>query len=152
MNVILNVGGRLDIPSVIGKLKLLLSVGIKLRCIGDDVVQRFMHGRKKTVDTGFPVVAALVSGQVGARVAFSIASRLRNDYRSGQWIGSQIGAGVACTHTLGKTGGGEIWRRGNSVLKKTWPLVFRIACDVLPLAGLLLDEFVGDEKTDGVIV
>ena len=92
MNLILHVGGRLDIPAAIGELKLLLSIGIELRRIRDGVAQRFVDRREERVDSGFPVVAAVVAGQIGARVTFAIAAILRDDHGSGQRIGSEIGA------------------------------------------------------------
>ena len=99
--------------------------------------------RESTPD--FPVVASVVAGQIGAGVAFAVAARLRNLHGSGEGIGSQVGAGIA--HAAGQA---EKQVRGNGVLEENLAAGFEIG-DVLALARLLLDEFVGNQEAHGVV-
>ena len=76
VDLILHVGGGLDIPLAIGKLKLLLGIRIELRRIGDDVMQGFVAGVKKDIYAGFQLWRPLCP-EVSAGVAFAVAARLR---------------------------------------------------------------------------
>src|ERR1019366_10368074 len=48
-NLVLDVCGGFDVPAAVGKLKLLLRAGIKLRWISDLILQRFVHGTEDSV-------------------------------------------------------------------------------------------------------
>ena len=145
VDLVLYVGGWLDVPAAVGELKLLLGIGIELRRISDEVTQRFVDGREERIDSRLPVVASVVAGQIGAGVAFAVAARLRDLHGSGGGIGSQFGAGIAQA-----AGQAEKQVGGNGVLEENLAAGFEIG-DVLALARLLLDEFVGNQEAHGVV-
>ncbi len=140
MELVLHVGGGFHIPSVVRKRELLPRAGFKLRRIGDGVLQLFMDRAEEGIHADFPVVMTVVPGKVATDITFAVAASLRDDDGRGQRIGRKRGTGIA--HAAGE--GQEEFGR-NSMLKGDLCSYFGIN-DVLPLAGVLLNEIVGDEE------
>src|SRR5690348_3740031 len=86
VNLILNVGGGLDIPSPRREFELRLGSRIELRRIGDGVTQSFLHRIEDAVDSDLPIVSPMMSGEVLAQVSFAVPAVLRNNDRRGLLI------------------------------------------------------------------
>src|SRR5689334_7956076 len=84
--LVLHVGCGLDIPMLVRKLKGSLSARIKLRRILNRILQCLVNGSEEAVHTGFPIMMALVAGEVGAQIAFAVAAVLGNNHRRCGWI------------------------------------------------------------------
>src|ERR1700736_1552106 len=107
MYLVLHISGRLDIPAVVRELKLLLRTRIELRRVNDRVLQSFVDGIEDVVHTHFPVLSAMMPGQVSADITLAVATVLRNNDGSGRKIGKQL---CACIPHVGGNGQQEIGR------------------------------------------
>src|SRR5579862_1913025 len=136
LDLIFNICGWLNVPVVVGKLELQCRAGIKLRGIGDLILQVFVHGVEESVNAGLPIVSAMMPRQVGARVSFAVTTILIYDHWSGLRVRGKQRRRVP--HARGKT--------QEDVCRKGVGEVYLAACftlrAVLPLARLLLDEFI----------
>src|ERR1700739_3197538 len=74
VNLVLSVGGRLNVPAVIrkGRCKRQLRPRIELRRICDRISQAFVHGVENSVHSEFPVVPPMMTSEIRAGVPFAI--------------------------------------------------------------------------------
>src|SRR5690348_17263413 len=98
--LVLQISGRLDVPVMICEREIQLRPWIEKTWIRDVVAQRFAHGAEDAISAGFPIMMAMVPGEVRAQVAFAVAAVLRNDDGSCGCIRAQSHVGVA--HAAGE--------------------------------------------------
>ena len=143
--MILDVKRRLDVPFAVREIQIQLRAGIECRPLGDLILQRFVNRSEEGIGAGFPVVVAVVAGDVAANVAFAIAAVLIDDDRGGKRIGAKREAGIA--HGAGKAEE-QVGRDG--VLEIDLPAGFGTG-GVLPLQQGLLREIVGNDVAQGIV-
>src|SRR4029077_8499415 len=89
------VRGWLNVPMPVGEPKLQNSVGVELRGVRNAVLQVFVYRRENSIDADFPIVPAMMPGEIRARVAFPVATLLRDDDGGGLLVGREQRRGVA---------------------------------------------------------
>src|ERR1019366_7464635 len=88
------VSGGFDVPAAVGKLKLLLRTGIKLRWISDLVLQRFVYETEDSVHPDLPLGPRVMNCDPGTHLAFGVSCIVRDDDRSGLRIRRKQGCEV----------------------------------------------------------
>src|SRR4051812_46761878 len=81
VDLVLPVCRLLQVPALVAKVEGLLRSRIELRGIGDLVMQHLVNRIEHSVESDLPVMLSGMAGEVGANIAFAVASVLRDDDR-----------------------------------------------------------------------
>src|SRR5271169_5605400 len=135
---ILNEGGLLEVRAAGQKTKGKGRAGIKLRWVGNVVVEVFVEESVVRLDSKLPFVSSMIHGDAALEIAFAKAIVLKNFDGSGFRVGVEI-IGIVADHAA-KIGDGM---RGKSVFEGDDAHGLDVI-RVLTLARGLLHEFVRD--------
>src|SRR6516164_4060290 len=86
MPLILDESGGFNIPPAIEEAEIRRRARVKLRGIGDQVLQSLVDGVEKRVRTDLPIVGAALAGQRDPGITRPEPSLLANDHRRGEVI------------------------------------------------------------------